>query len=176
MGTVCKIVTKDSEGKYRRLFRIGGDQLQDASIYITLANKNWHDTYHDNEKDGLVRTHLSDMKSVSTLYQVPLQERKKAFFYTHKSPCAERLPYTTKETPDIEVTIKPEFLHYCSYLFYTDESGLYEHAGQQSLIVLHRYKIPTKNVGRINFAVMMHESFLTQIQKTDVDLGCENFP
>ena len=165
MGTVCKIVTKDSEGKYRRLFRIEGDQLQDASIYITLANKNCHYSYHADEKDGLVQTHLSDIKTVSTHFQAPLSERKRAFFHIHGTPSADRLPVTGRKHQDIVVMIKPEFLHYCSYLFYTDDSGLYEFTWLKFFVVLHKYQIPTWYAGELNFAVMMRESLLTQIQK-----------
>lgn len=170
---VCNILTKDKDGQYRQLFTVEGDKPNDPSIYIYswsngVNNPNkGHYSYHSRkDENGLVQVHLSHIKDVSKKQQQPLDQRKRVMcsYHFNDGVRLDQFPMGVHSKDDICLTGKPKYFNFCEYVFYVMEQGLREYAVQKNLVVLHKYTVPVKHVAQLNFAVLMKESILVQIQ------------
>jgi len=172
INTVCNIFAKDGVGRHRKLFSVEGDKsLSDNSIYFIV----WNDTrresitkysFHAWLNNGLVQTHVGEdkLRLISKRYQKPLVDRDRAIFSIHGINDIEDLPTEKILDEDILLSIKPEYLGDCTYLFYTSQESLYKYARQHREIILHNYNIPTKFIAELNFGVLIQEKILRDIQ------------
>jgi len=172
INTISKILVKDSNGNYKKLFTVEGDKKEsDSSVYFVVWNCDSRDSilkysYHSWSEDGLVETHIGEdkLRNLSRRFQKPLIQRDRAIFSIHGVSNIDKLASEEYLKEDILVTLKPEYLHVCTYLFYTTQNSLRGYASQHDEIVLHNYKIPTRFTSELNFAVLIQRETLTKIQ------------
>ena len=170
---VCNVLAKDILGNYYKLFTVEGDKsIKNPDLYFVVWNSSGlreHATqysYHSQERDGLVETHVKGMNDVSRRHQPPLHKRDSAIFSILGSVSKDisKLPQVVPSHSDIVLPTKFEYVGICTYVFYTSESGLHKYITDQNFIILHSYPVPTIHTKNINFGVCIDKESLSKIQ------------
>lgn len=170
---VCNILSKDADGNYRKIFSVEGDKQADTSIYFyewssdsSNPNKSHYSYHSKKDGNGLVRTHLSGLKDISKRQQKSLDQRDRVICSYHYQSGRDlgSFAIATPTQDDICLTTIPEHFGSCEYVFYTTEKGLREYLNSKSMFVVHTYPIPVKYLKELNFAVLIQQTVLMNIQ------------
>ncbi|MCF7831533.1 MAG: hypothetical protein K9M36_01440 [Candidatus Pacebacteria bacterium] len=172
---VCDILIKDTDGNFRKVFKIEGDKISDPSIYIHLPNvdnpsKRLHYSYHVKEKNGLVIVHLkhdcTQKLNPTEKQQKPLAQRKRPFFSCWPQKI-ERYPIKKEpKKEDIVIPIKSIYLQKVYFIFYPDKNTLTKEIHNKNQMCVFSQKIPFVNSADVYLGVVINKTDLIEIQKT----------
>jgi hypothetical protein len=178
---ICEVLLRDSKDIWRSLFSIEGDKSNDPSLYIIknihinpettddeerLRNFSLQKSYHfKKDKDGLIQTHLKrDGHRFGIQKQKPLNERTIPISVFHNNnDNVEAYPERTPGEKDIKLTIKPDFINFYEFIFFTELNGLSRYLSDHDQFLLHQYELPLKHL-KVNLAVSIHIQKLKEIQ------------